>query len=151
MRPQSIVRFEQAYLASVAVWAISLLLNWNTRLGAIERDPRFGGNPQMIQVAEWMMIGSAVLGFALWILLWYFVARRGAAWAKWVLVVLLALSAISIPFALMNAAAIGTLGTILTVIAFLLNAFAVAMLFRPDATAWLSGKPSADMTAEPFE
>jgi hypothetical protein len=151
MRPQSIVRFEQAYLASIALWAFGLVLNWNIRLSAIERDPRFAGNPQMIQFAEWMMIGSAALGFALWILLWYLAARRGVAGVKWVLVAFLAISAISIPFTLMNAAVIGTIGTVLSVGAFLLNAFAVAMLFRPDATAWLSGKPSPETTAEPFE
>jgi hypothetical protein len=151
MRPQSIIRFEQAYLASIALWTLGLVLNWNTRLSAIGRDPRFAGNPQMIQFAEWMMIGTAALSFALWILLWYFAARRGVAWVKWVLVAFLAMSAISIPFTLMNAAVIGTTGTVLALGAFLLNAFAVAMLFRPDATAWLSGKTTIEEEAQPFE
>ncbi|ODP39326.1 hypothetical protein [Sphingomonas turrisvirgatae] len=151
MRPQSIVRFEQAYLASIVLWIIGLALNWNTRLGAIERDARFGGNPQMIQFAEWTMIGSAVLGLAIWVLLWYFVARRGAAWAKWVLVAFLAISALSVPFALLNMGVIGAVGTMVGLLAFLLNAVAVAMLFRADAVAWLGGKPSAEAAAQPFE
>lgn len=151
MRPQSIIRFEQAYLASLVLWAVNLLVNWDKRLGTLERDPRFAGNPQMVQFAELAMIGSAVVGAVLWVALWYFVARKGQVWAKWVLVAFLVVSAIGVPFTLMNAGVIGTLGTVLGLAMFAFNAFAVAMLFRPDAVVWLGGKPSLEAQAQPFE
>lgn len=151
MRPQSIVRFEQAYLASIVLWFINLATNWNTRLATVERDPRFGGNPQMLQMAEWMMIGTAALGVLIWALLWYFTARRGANWARWVLVIFLAVSAIGLPFTLMNATLVGTIPTILIVTSFALNAVAVLMLFRPDAKIWFGGSPEPEEAAQPFE
>lgn len=151
MRPQSIVRFEQAYLASVVVWLINLVLNWDTRLAALDRDPRFSGNPQMAQIAEWAMVGSAAFGFVLWLLIWYFIARRAVGWLKWVLVVFLLISAAGLPFAIMSYAVIGMVSTALTVVGFLLSAVAVWMLFKPDAKAWLSGEQTVEATAQPFE
>lgn len=149
MRPQSIVRFEQAYLASVLVWLVNMFVGWDTKLATIARDPRFGGNPQMVQIGEMMMIGVSVLGLLLSLLLWYFAARRGSEVAKWILVVLLAFSAIGLLSAVVQIAAVGALSAALTALTFALNAYAVWMLFQPDAKAWMSGEPAE--VIEPIE
>lgn len=141
MRPQSIIRFERAYLASVLVWLVNLVVGWDTKMGAIRRDPRFGGNPQMVAMGETMMIGVSVAGLLLSLLLWYLAARRGSEAAKWILVVLLAFSTIGLVSALLQVAAVGALSLALTVLAFALNAYAVWMLFTPEAKAWMSGAP----------
>ena len=142
MRPQSIVRFEQAYLASVLIGLINLFVSWNTKFATMENDPRFGGNPQMVETGQSMMIGMAGLGVILSLLLWYFAARRGSEVAKWILVVLLIIGVIGLLSAITQIAVVGPLSAGLTVLAFALNAYAVWQLFRPDATAWMRGTPT---------
>lgn len=139
MRPQSIVRFEQAYLASVLVGLINFAVTWTNKMEAVARDPRFAGNPQMAQMGGTMMIGTVVIGVLISLLLWYLVARRGSEVAKWILVVFLLLSAIGVAMAVSQFAAIGALSAALTLLAFALNAFAVWQLFQPDAKAWMGG------------
>lgn len=148
MRPQSIVRFEQAYLASVLVGLINLVVSWDTKLSTMARDPRFA-NPQMAQTGELMMIGVAAFGLIVSLLLWYFAARRGSEVAKWILVIFLLFSAFGVLSALVQLAAVGTLSVALTVLAFALNACAVWMLFQPDAVAWMRGPSEAN--ADPLD
>ncbi|WP_343519126.1 hypothetical protein [Sphingomonas sp.] len=150
MRPVSIVRFEQAYLASTVLWLVNLALGWKTRLGSLEGNPGFAGNPQMAELAQTMMIGTTVFMLILWLLLWYFTARRASEVAKWVVVALFGLSVAGLPFTLMSYPIVGMLSVALSLLAFALTAYAVWMLFRPDARAWFAGnEPEAE--AKPFE
>lgn len=150
MRPQSIVRFEQAYLGATLLWLVNLALGWKTKLGAINANPAFAGNPQMAEIAETMMIGTSLAMLALWLLLWYFTARRASEVAKWVVVVLFGLSALGLPFTLMSYAIAGVLGTVLSLATFALTAWAVWLLFRPDAKSWFAGGDTPP-DAAPFE
>lgn len=150
MRPVSIVRFEQAYLASIALWLLNLALGWKARLDSLANNPAFAGNPQMNDLAQTMMIGTTVFMLILWLLLWYFTARRASEVAKWVAVALFGLSVVGLPFTLMSYPVVGVLSVVLSVIAFALTAYAVWMLFRPDARAWFAGTDAESETA-PFE
>ena len=151
MRPVSIVRFEQAYLGSIALWLLNLALGWKARLGSLESNPAIAGNPQMAELAQTMMIGTTVVMLALWLLLWYFTARRASDVAKWVVVALFGLSVIGLPFTLMSYPVVGALSTVLSLGAFALTAYAVWLLFRPDAKAWFAGDDAAADAAAPFE
>ena len=146
MRPVSIVRFEQAYLGSVVLWLVNLALGWKTRLSSLENNPGFAGNPQMAELAQTMMIGMTVVMLVLWLLLWYFTARRASEVAKWVVVALFGLSVIGLPFTLMSYPIVGALSTVLSLAAFALTAYAVWLLFRPDARAWFAGDTSESDT-----
>lgn len=150
MRPQSIVRFEQAYLGATLLWLVNLGLGWKTRLDSLNAHPAFAGNPQMAELAETMMIGTTVLMLVLWLLLWYFTARRASEVAKWVVVVLFALSAIGLPFTLMSYPVVGALSTLLSLGTFVFTGLAVWLLFRPDARNWFAGNDAQSDTA-PFE
>ena len=150
MRPQSIVRFELAYLGSVVLWLVNLALGWKARLGTLESNPAFAGNPQMAELAQTMMIGTTVVMLVLWLLLWYFTARRASEVAKWVIVALFGLSVIGLPFTLMSYPVVGALSTVLSLAAFALTAYSVWLLFRPDARAWFAGDTS-ESDAAPFE
>lgn len=150
MRPVSIVRFEQAYLGSIVLWLVNLALGWKTRLGALDSNPAFASNPQMAELAQTMMIGTTVVMLALWLLLWYFTARRASEVAKWVIVALFGLSVIGLPFTLMSYPVVGALSTVLSLATFALTAYAVWLLFQPDARAWFGGDDPED-DAAPFE
>lgn len=140
MRPVSIVRFEQAYLASVLLWLVNLALGWKARLGALESNPGFAGNPQVAELAQTMMIGTAVFMLILWLLLWYFTARRASEVAKWVIVALFGLSVVGLPFTLMSYPVVGVLSVVISALAFLFFAWSVWLLFQPDARAWFAGE-----------
>lgn len=144
MRPQSIVRFEQAYLASVVVGLINLFVGWNTKVATMQRDPRFAGSAEMFETGKTMMIGVAAAGLIVSLLLWYFAARRGSEIAKWILVVFLLFSAFGMASSLVQMATVGTVSVALTVFAFILNAYAVWMLFKPDAVTWMRGESAVE-------
>ncbi|MFL9841766.1 hypothetical protein ABS767_12390 [Sphingomonas sp. ST-64] len=146
MRPKSIVRFEQAYLGSIIVWAIGLATGWGSRTQMIETNPAFAGNPQMLGLAQTVMIGFSLFMLALWLLLWYFTARKASEVTKWIIVAFFALSVVGLPFALMAYERAGLLATGLTLLMFALNAYAVWMLFQPDARTWFNGGDTAEHT-----
>lgn len=150
MRPQSIVRFEQAYLGSVLAWGANLAVRWQPMLDNFGAQPAVAGNPQMASVVQTILVVSALFCLMLWLLLWYFTARRASEVTKWIIVALFGLSALMFPFSLMSYPIVGALSTGLTAITFVLNAVAVWMLFRPDARAWFAGN-DVQSDAAPFE
>lgn len=150
MRPQSIVRFEQAYLGSVLAWGVNIAVRWQPMLDSFEGQPAIAGNPQMASVVQTILVVTTLFCLMLWLLLWYFTARRASEVTKWIIVALFGMSALLFPFSLMSYSVVGALGTALTVVTFALNAVAVWMLFRPDARSWFAGDTVQADTA-PFE
>ncbi len=144
MRPQSIGRFEQAYLGSILVWGINLATGWNARIGAVESNPAFAGNPQMLSLVQTMMIGVSLFSLCVSLALWYFTARRASVVTKWIIVALFALSVIGLPFVLMSFKTLGAFGLALNLLTFALTAFAVWMLFTPESRAWFRASDPVD-------
>ena len=134
MRPQSIIRFEQAYLASIVVWGLNTGLGWSKQVAAMEAG--FADVPQMVPMGRAMLIGFTLFILCLSLLLWYFTARKASEVTKWIIVALFGLSAVGLPFTLAGFATTGLLPAALNVVTFALTAVAVWMLFRPDASAW---------------
>lgn len=151
MRPVSIVRFEQAYLASILLWLVNLALGWKTRVAAVETNPAFAGNPQMVELAQPMLIGASVFMLALWVLLWYFTAQRANVVTKWIIVVMFGFSALTVPFILNSFKVLGPLSASLSALGFVATALSVWMLFRPDARAWFAGPVAEEPVAQPPE
>lgn len=131
-KPPSIVRFEQFYWASVIVGLINAVVNWHTSRVMLESNP-------LMARAAWFLPVTQALGLAIAVLLWFFIARRPSAVAKWVVVVFAAfggLGVVSVVFLL----AIGRVGVgsqvVLGTLANILYIAAAVMLFKPDAKAW---------------
>ncbi len=134
MRPQSIIRFEQAYLASIVVWGLNTGLGWDKQMAMMEAG--YAEMPQMISLGRAMLIGFTLFVFCLSLLLWYFTARKASEVAKWVVVAFFGVAAVWLPFTLAGFQTTGFLPAALNVVTFALTAVAVWMLFRPDAAAW---------------
>ena len=149
MRPVSIVRFEQAYLGSIALWLANMALGWPTILRQLEAQPQFRGNPQMIELGGTLLMGGVVAILVLWLLLWYFTARRASVVTKWIVTGFTALGALRLPLVLLGAPVAGWLTTTLSIAAFALAALATWLLFRPDAKTWFAGDDAA--AEAPFE
>ncbi|WP_448658793.1 hypothetical protein ACPVPU_15060 [Sphingomonas sp. CJ99] len=137
-KPQSIVQFDRFYLASIVVWLVGVVTGYGASMQMMADNPAFAANPQMLEMMPAITIGTAVLGLAISVLLWWLVSKKASAVGKWIIVVLFALQALAFPFSLMSWGVAGTLNSILGVVVFVLHLAAVVMLFRADSSAWFN-------------
>ncbi|MBO9517828.1 MAG: hypothetical protein J7493_07155 [Porphyrobacter sp.] len=137
MRPQSIIMFERLFLASLVLSVLSLIIGYQAVVDALASDPSM----QQLGLGVGFVMGVAVVGYAIYLLLWYLIAHKAANWAKWVLVVFVAFGVTSLRAALTGP---WNLTTILGLAVYVLEVAAVVYLFRADAKAWLSGTQEAD-------
>ena len=137
MRPGSIVQFERLYLIMVVLGVVNAVMAWDRSVAEI------AAQPGLAAAAPYAM--AAVVGFStlLYLLLWYFIARRASRAAKWIYVVLVAISLASVVlqvaggrFGIDAAAVVG-----LAVLALML--WCAALLFRPDSVRWLAAGGAA--------
>ena len=136
-RPQSIIWFERCYLGAMAVGLVNTATNWSRVQEQIAATP----NSELLP--SWFFGATLALGLAISLTLWYFVARRGSVVAKWIVTVFFSIALLSV----LRTAASGIVPptlNILAVIALVLQAVGVFMLFRSDAKPWFGdSKPVA--------
>jgi len=130
MRPKSIVRFEIFYLAALALAVVNAVTSWSRNAALIHRS----GADTMVAGYQYWTTG---LGLLIPLLLWYFVARRASVIAKWIIVAMFAIGALSLGYVVIAGRLANGLGGVLAAVAFVFQAVAVAMLFRADARTWL--------------
>ena len=134
-RPNSIIQFERFYLAAIGVDGVNTALSWS------EREERALLTPQMFGNATLPL--TTAIGFGIALLLWFFVARKGSRIAKWIVTIFVALALAwtlyAIPSGRYSLGLSGLLGLFSTV----LQGYAIAMLFRPDARPWFGAKAGA--------
>jgi uncharacterized membrane protein YeiB len=144
VRPKSIQRFDIFYLAALALGLVNTALSWNTTMATMQAEASTAA------IATPVMLGSLVIGFGISLLLWFFTSRKRSTIAKWILVVFFVLGVLSLLFTLMNGQFPGGLPGVLSVVATVLQAAAIFMLFQPDAVAWFKGV-STGPAETPFE
>jgi hypothetical protein len=141
MRPQSIVMFERLFLASLVLSVLSYFLSYDALVAQIEREP----GATQLGLGGGFLIGSMVVGIAIYLLLWFLIARKASSVAKWILVVFVALGlAFSVPAAL---AGPWDLALILGFVVYGLEVAALVYLFQSDAAAWFRGETPSDPAA----
>ena len=132
IKPNSISQFERFYLVAIGVDVVNTVLSWS------DREARALLQPQMLGEATLPVMTAISFGIAL--LLWFFIARRGSAIAKWVLTIIVTVALVwtlyAIPTGRYSLGLSGLLGLFSTV----LQAYSVWMLFRPDARPWFGAK-----------
>jgi hypothetical protein len=137
MRPPSIVMFDRLFLGSLAVSGVGLALSWEEMTGQLANEPAMAE----IGLGSGFIVGAVAVGFAISLLLWYLVSHKASNVAKWILVVLAALSLISFPAALGGP---WNVTAILGLASYVLEIAALGFLFREDAREWLNGEWNAD-------
>ncbi len=130
MRPKSIQLFERLYLASIALTLIATALGWD----ALVRGATIPGAEGAAAAVAGIAIGVVVLAQ---LIVWYFVARRGSSIAKWAAVLFFLLNLWGIG-ATVQLAMNGSLPSVLTIFARIVELAAIAMLFRADARPWFA-------------
>lgn len=139
MRPPSIVRYEQFYLAAFALGLAATALSWE------QSTATFAANPMLAQMM-WLLPALSVFGIALRLLLWYFTARQPNVVAKWVVVAFAALSGLGVITGLLALASgrVALLPNLIGVTSSALHVAAAVLLFRPDAKTWFGEEGFAD-------
>ena len=150
-RPPSIVRFEQLYLGSIAIWLLTTLGFWSVNRRMIEANPQYAANPQMQSFAATLMVVSAAVVLAASVLFWWLTARKASPVGKWLVVVTEAIGVLFAVYALYLLATGGApnaLNAIGNLVSTALAVGAAVMLFRPDANAWFAaGRGGAEPLA----
>jgi len=131
MRPASIIRFEQLYLIAMAINLVADVLGWGAVSAAVKRSPELAAVGPMVP-----LIGIAIV-YAAMIALWYFAARRASVVAKWLLAAWFVISTCALALGLMRGIDLSMVA-LLGLAAFLLRAWAVSYLFKPDADVWFA-------------
>ena len=133
MRPKSIELFDKVYLGSLVLGLVNTAANWSQLVASAEK-----AGAGAASLGSGLLIGSIVGGLAISLLLWFFIARRASNVAKWIFVVLTAISIFGVLSSLINPLAPKGAAIIGGVVTTALQVFAAWLLFRPDAAAWLS-------------
>ena len=138
-RPPSIVIFERCYLGALAVGLINTIVSW----------PIYKLMPAVRQaeamIGPWYLPATSAAGFLVPLLLWFFAARRASVVAKWIIVILFALGALGVVFGVIMQSYPTSTTAVLSIVAFVLNAIAVTMLFKPDSRLWFGEMPDDDL------
>jgi hypothetical protein len=133
--------FERLFLASLAVSACVTVVIYDGVARALAADPSM----RQLGLGSGFLTGLLAASFAIYLLLWYLIAHKASNIAKWILVVLVTLGVLTSLPALLQASF--DFATLSGLAATLLEVAAVVYLFRADASAWLTGAPSADPAA----
>jgi hypothetical protein len=141
MRPPSIVNFERLFLAAMALGVICVVVGYEAATAQLARESALR---QLGIGGSEMYIGISAAWLAIFLVLWFLIARKALNAAKWTLVILAAIGAV---FFLPALTGRWDLALLLDVAYYALELAAVARLFRADATAWLTGKPDTGQAA----
>lgn len=126
MRPPSIVNFERVVLLGLALGVLSSFLTWDETVASVSGSGMGTGTVIAIQAVT----------ITLYLILLWFISRKGSPTAKWIYVVL---SLLSLAIGLAGFGQImksGALQLILTLAQYALALVSLWLLFRPDAQAY---------------
>jgi hypothetical protein len=133
MRPASIVQFERLFLGALALDVVVDVLTWNAAMATSK------AYPELAAIGPAMVIGIMAVGTALALLLWYLAARRASKVAKWLIAIWFVLSTVLLALSLFRGISFAV-PVVLGWLAYLLRAWSVSYLFKPDADAWFASK-----------
>ena len=142
MRPRSIVMFERLFLTSLVLSVVVFVMSYETSIAQLERMPEV----TQLGIGSGVWTGAFLFGLALYLLLWFLIARKASKVAKWILIVFIALGLIALAGELNGP---WDLVLILNVAVYAAQVGGVVYLFQDDAVAWLNGEWNTDTT--PFD
>lgn len=130
MRPKSIVNFERLVLLSILVGIVNAFLVWDQTQASLQAQGAALGSGTLITIQA--------ITIALYLLLLWFISRKGSPVAKWIYVVLAALGLVIGLTGIQQTASFGTLPLLITIVQYVITLITIWLLFRPDSKAWFS-------------
>jgi hypothetical protein len=135
MRPKSIVNFERIVILSILLGIVSSFVTRAKMEAMMAGKPHLSSNTTL---------GIQIVLILLYLVLIYFISRKGSPVAKWIYVVLCVLGLVFGLLALPVMMQIGTLPLVIAVVQYALSIASLWMLFRPDSKAWFSEGRTVD-------
>jgi|SRR4051812_41010633 hypothetical protein len=135
MRPNSIVNFERVVILSILLGIVGSVLN------KAKMEAMTAGQPHL---SSSTMLTIQIIVILLYLVLIYFISRKGSPVAKWIYVVLCAIGLLFGLLALPVLMKIGTLPLLIAVVQYGLSIVSLWLLFRPDSKAWFSEGRTVD-------
>lgn len=135
MRPASITMFDRLFLGAIALGLVNSAIAYNSTMEQLEADPAVA---ELGLATPGFYIGSAAVGYAISLLLWFLISRKANNVARWILTVLTVIGALMVPLTISE---LDLIASIVTIIATILQVAAIWMLFRPDAKSWFEHGP----------
>ena len=134
MRPRSIAVFERIILISMALGMFNVFLSWDRTVSNLRPTTPHG-----------FVVGLTAFVFLIYLILLWFISRRGSTIAMWIYVVL---TVVGLPGTIANLSRISSYGLLpaaITVAQLVLTAASLWLLFRPEARAWFrKERPAVD-------
>ena len=130
LRPKSIVTFERLVLLYLAIGLFYAYLVWDQTMASLQAQGAALGSDTVMTIQA--------ITVALYLLLVWFISRKGSPVAKWIYVVLSGLSLVLGLIGIQQTMALGTVPLILSVVQYVLLLGTIWLLFRPDAKTWFS-------------
>ncbi|MDP8914459.1 MAG: hypothetical protein M3N39_12910 [Pseudomonadota bacterium] len=130
MRPKSIVTFEWLVLLYLAIGVLYAYLVWDQTMASLKAQGAALGSGAIITIQA--------ITVALYLLLVWFISRKGSPVAKWIYVVLGGLGLVLGLVGIQQTISLGTLPLILAIAQYVLTLITIWLLFRPDSKAWFS-------------
>lgn len=141
MRPNSIVTFERLVLLYLAIGVLYAYLVWDETMSSLQA--------QGVALGSGTIITIQAITVAFYLLLVWFISRKGSPVAKWIYVVLGGLGLVLGLIGIQQTISLGTLPLILAIAQYVLTLVTIWLLFRPDSKTWFSdGRGGVD--AETF-
>lgn len=135
MRPSSIVNFERVVVLSIVLGLVNTVLIWDRIADAVA----------MTGVSLNFVLTIQAITIGLYLLLIWFISRKGSAVAKWIYVVLAGIGLVFGLFGIGQVAQLyGNVSLVITLVQYVLSIISIALLFRADANAWFRGERPAD-------
>jgi hypothetical protein len=137
MRPKSIVMFERLVLLGILLGIVSSFLVRDQAEAALAAQGTAMGSGTLLTIQA--------VTIALYLLLLWFISRKGSPIAKWIYVVLAGLGLVVGLAGISQTMEFGVLPMILTLAQYAITIYTIYLLFRPDAKAWFNdGRGDAD-------
>jgi hypothetical protein len=137
MRPKSIVNFERLVLLYLAIGLLHAYLVWDQTMASLQSQGAALGSGTVMTIQA--------VTVALYLLLVWFISRKGSPVAKWIYIVIGGLSLVFGLVGMQETISLGTVPVILSVTQYVLLLVTIWLLFRPDSKAWFNdGRGGAD-------
>ena len=130
MRPKSILNFERLVLLYLAVGLLYAYLVWDQTMASLQAQGAGLGSGTVLTIQA--------ITVALYLLLVWFISRKGSPVAKWIYVVIGGLGLVLGLVGMRETISLGTVPLILAILQYVLLLLTIWLLFRPDAKAWFS-------------
>jgi hypothetical protein len=133
MRPPAIQRFARLYPIWILLGIVVNVLTWHRSYAVYART-------EMGDAGPFLLVALLSLGTAVSVTLWFLVTRRHNNIARWVIVGIFGISAVSICWSLVGGRMVFDIPGILALVRVLIQAFAVRELLRAESAVWFGSK-----------